>query len=196
MKYSRMELPATPLGGLAAGVDWASADYAVCVVDAGDKAVTRCTVEHTAAGLAGMVRRLRKAGASKPAIERGDGPVMDALLDAGITVVVITLNQVKNLRSRYQAAGNKNDRFDAYALSDTLRTDRARLRPLEPGGPATVTLRFAVHARRDTVAHRVAACNKRRAHLQGAFPGAVGLFTKLDSHQPGVPGPLRLPGPR
>ncbi|MER5418973.1 hypothetical protein ABT356_03910, partial [Streptosporangium roseum] len=37
---------------------------------------------------------------------RGDGPVVEALLAAGLTVVVISPNQVKNLRSRYGSAGN------------------------------------------------------------------------------------------
>ena len=42
-------------------------------------------------------------------------------------MVVITSRQVKNLRSRFGAAGAKDDRFDAFVLADTLRTDRARL---------------------------------------------------------------------
>jgi transposase len=181
MKYAPKALPGVPPGGVTAGIDWASADHALCVVDAAGQAVTRFTVPHSAAGLADLVRRLRKAGAAEAAIERGDGPVAGALLDAGIVTVVITPNQVKNLRSRYGPAGNKDDRFDAFVLADTLRTDRGRLRPLEPDSPATVTLRSAVRARRDLVAHRVAACNQLRAHLQNCFPGAVGLFSELDS---------------
>ena len=181
MEYARMSLPAVPQGGVTAGIDWASGDHAACVVGAEGKVTDRFTVEHSASGLAELVRRLRKAGASEVAIERGDGPVVDALLDTGLTVVVITPNQLRNLRSRYGSAGNKDDRFDAYVLADTLRTDRARLRPLEPDAPATVTLRSAVRARRALVAHRVAACNQLRAHLQGCFPGAVGLFAELDS---------------
>jgi transposase len=181
MEYARTSLPATPPAGVTAGIDWASADHAVCIVDAGGQAVTRFTVEHTAAGLADLIRALVKAGAAEAAIERGDGPVVDALLGAGVTVVVISPNQVKNLRSRYGSAGNKDDRFDAYVLADTLRTDRARLRPLEPDSPATVTLRATIRARRDLVTHRVAACNQLRAHLQGCFPGAAGLFRDLDS---------------
>ena len=180
MEYAR-KLPAAAPGGVTAGIDWASTDHAVCVVDAAGGAVARFTVEHTAAGLAELVRRLRGAGAAEAAIERGDGPVVGALLEAGVTVVVITPNQVKNLRSRYGSAGNKDDRFDAFVLADTLRTDRARLRPLEPDSPATVSLRSAVRARRDLVAHRVAVCNQLRAHLQGCFPGAVGLFADPDS---------------
>jgi transposase len=69
----------------------------------------------------------------------------------------------------------------AYVLADVLRTDRARLRPLIPGTPATVTLRQACRARQDLVRHRVAVSNQLRAHLLSVFPGAVGLFCRLDS---------------
>jgi Transposase len=72
-------------------------------------------------------------------------------------------------------------RFDAYVLADVLRTDRARLRPLIPDSPATVTLRQACRARQDLVHHRVAVSNQLRAHLLSVFPGAVGLFCRLDS---------------
>jgi transposase len=164
-----------------AGLDWASADHAICVLDTTGAVLTRFTVEHTATGLTDLIRRLAKAGAGEVAIERGDGPVVEALLQAGITVVVISPNQVKNLRGRYSSAGNKDDRFDAYVLADTLRTDRLRLRPLQPDSPATTTLRATVRARRDLVTHRVAVCNQLRAHLDRAFPGAVGLFRDLDS---------------
>ena len=66
-------------------------------------------------------------------------------------------------------------------LADTLRADRARLRPLVPNSPATVGPRAACRARKDLVAHRIALANQLRAHLQRAFPGAVGLFADLDS---------------
>jgi transposase len=92
-------------------------------------------VAHTAEGLRALVRVLAGAGVAEVAIERGDGPVVDALLAAGITVVVITPRQVKNLRSRYGWAGIKDDRFDAFGLTDVLRTDRAWLRPLAPASP-------------------------------------------------------------
>ncbi len=138
-----------------------------------------------AAGLRDLVRRLAKTGANEVAIERPDGPVVEALLEAGLTVVVISPNQLKHLRSRYGSAGNKDDRFDAFVLADTLRTDRVRLRPLVPDSPAAVALRATCRARKDLVAHRVALANQLRAHLQRAFPGAVGLFSEIDS-------PIRL----
>lgn len=90
-------------------------------------------------------------------------------------------NQLKNLRGRYGSAGNKDDRFDTFVLADTLRTDRARLRPLAPDSESTVALRALCRARKDLVAHRVRVANQLREHLNRVFPGAVGLFTKLDS---------------
>ena len=98
-----------------------------------------------------------------------------------MTVVVISPNQVKNLRGRYGSAGNKDDRFDAFVLADTLRTDRARLRALVPDTAATIALRRACRARRDLIAHRVGTANQLRAHLRAVFPGAVGLFADIDS---------------
>ena len=141
----------------------------------------RFTVAHDRAGIGKLIAGLRAAGVSEAAIERSDGVLVEALLGAGLTLVVITSRQMKNLRSRYGSAGAKDDRFDAFVLADVLRTDRARLRPLVVDTPATAALRAAVRARRDLVAHRIAACNQLRAHLAVAFPGAVGLFAQLDS---------------
>jgi transposase len=174
-------LPPTPPNGLTCGIDWARDDHAIAVLDAAGRETHRFNVEHTVAGLTGLLRRLAGIGVVEVAIERSDGPLVEALLDAGLTVVVIAPNQLKNLRSRYGSAGNKDDRFDAYVLADTLRTDRLRLRPLTTDSPATVMLRQTCRARRDLVAHRVALANQLRAHLQNAFPGAVGLFADLDS---------------
>jgi transposase len=164
-----------------AGVDWAKDDHAVCIVDAAGEVVDRFSVEHTTAGLKRMVGRLLSAGVSEVGIERGDGPIVEALLAAELVVLVIAPNQLKNLRSRYGSAGNKDDRYDAYVLADVVRTDRRRLTPLTRSTPATIALRTAVRARRDLVEHRVAAANQLRAHLQIVFPGAVDIFAAIDS---------------
>jgi transposase len=174
-------LPELPPNDVTAGVDWARDDHAVSVVDGRGRQIHRCTVEHTTAGLRELLGVLGKHGVGEVAIERPDGPVVDALLAAGLVVVVISPNQVKNLRGRYGSAGNKDDRFDAYVLADTLRTDRARLRPLVPDRDDTVALRRSCRARKDLVKHRVAVANQLRAHLRNMLPGVVGLFQDLDS---------------
>lgn len=177
MSVNDVHVPARPTAGL----DWASTDHAVAVVGPDGAELDRFGITHSKSGLATLCRRLSKAGIDGVAIERGDGPVVEALLAAGFTVFVIHPTQLKNLRSRYGSAGRKDDHFDAYLLADVLRTDRRRLRPLERDTEATITLRATVRARKDLVGHRIALTNQLRAHLQICFPAAVGLFAELDS---------------
>jgi len=162
-------------------VDWASEKHTACVVDGGGKAVEEFEVAHDAPGLSALCRRLLRADAQRVAIERPDGPVVDALMDAGLKVVVVSSRSVKALRTRYGLAGNKDDRSDAFILADCLRTDGHRWPSLQPDAPLTLALRSAVRARKDLVASRVATANQLRAHLDIVFPGAVGLFAEVDS---------------
>lgn len=92
MKSAPSTLPKEAPNGLTCGIDWARDDHAVAVADARGREVYRCTVEHSAAGLRTLLGMLRKRGVGEAAIERPDGPVVDALLEAGITVVVISSN--------------------------------------------------------------------------------------------------------
>jgi transposase len=163
------------------GVDWATDAHAIAIVDEAGRLVDEFDVEHTAADLAELCRRLDKHGVRRVAIERPDGPVVDALLAARFEVVVVASRSVKALRERYGTAGNKSDRSDAYVLADCLRTDGHRWRSLEPDSPATVTLRNHVRARKELVETKVATANQLRAHLRVAFPGAVALFADIDS---------------
>jgi transposase len=173
--------PETVPARVCAGIDWASVDHAIAIIDPDGEVLDRFAVTHDAAGLKSLVRRLLRSGVDEVGIERGDGPVVEALLQVGLTVLVIPPGQLKNLRSRYGSAGNKDDRYDAYILADVVRTDRRRLRPLVRDSAATTALRSTVRARRDLVQHRVAAANQLRAHLQIVFPAAAGLFAAIDS---------------
>lgn len=164
-----------------AGVDWAKDDHAIAIIDPDGQVLARFAVTHDAAGLKSLVRRLLTAGVDDVGIERGDGPLVEALIQAELTVLVIPPGQLKNLRSRYGSAGNKDDRYDAYILADVVRTDRRRLRPLVRDSAATTALRTTVRARRDLIEHRVAAANQLRAHLQIVFPGATSVFAAIDS---------------
>ena len=160
-----------------AGIDRAKASHAVCIIDERGGVTARFEVEHTAAGLRDLVRRLK--GVDGVAIERPDGPVIDALLEAELPVVVIASRHVKALRTRHGLAGDKDDRMDAFILADALRTDGQRLRPLHPDAEATVALGATVRARKDLVHHRVALVQQLEAHLALVFPGAVELFADL-----------------
>jgi len=148
----------------------------------GDGAVIdRFDIAHDASGLKQMVRRFRAAGVQGVAIERGDGPVVEVLLDDELSVFVVPSRQIKSLRSRYGSAGNKDDRLDAYVLADTLRTDGHRWRPLREDSDDTRALRALCRARKDLVETRVQVLNQLRSNLELALPGSVGLFTRPDS---------------
>jgi len=163
------------------GVDWASEAHVACVVDGLGNAVDSFDIAHSAAGLRTMCERFRRLHVRRVAIERGDGPIVDALLGAGLEVVVVSTRAVKALRTRYGLAGNKDDRGDAFVLADALRTDGARWPSLQSDSPATVALRALVRTRSDLISTRIATANQLRAHLELVFPGAAKLFYEIDS---------------
>jgi transposase len=167
------------------GLDWASREHAVCVIDASGAVRDRFDVTHDAAGLRELVTRLRRYAATPAplpvAIERPSGLVVDALIEAGFTVVPIHPNVVKATRPRYRSHGAKSDASDAYLLADLLRTDGARFRPLQPQSEAIRALRALVRGRDDLVATRVQLANQLRSLLESFWPGPATLFADIDS---------------
>src|SRR3989442_2936900 len=166
------------------GLDWASQAHAVCVLDATGQVCWQGSVEHSADGLAELLRRLARFGppASLPvALERPSGLVVDTLMDAGYRVVPIHPNALKARRPRYSAAGGKSDPGDAFILGDLLRTDGHRFPPLQPLADDTRALRGLVRSRDDLVVQRVALANQLRALLDRFWPGAAAIFADVDS---------------
>jgi len=168
-------------GKLFAGLDWASRTHMVCVVDDAGQIKIRFEIANSGKSFAGLVKRLTKLGVEAVAIERCDGPLVEALLDAGLKVVVINPRQVKGLRTRYTGSGAKSDASDAYLLADVLRTDGHRLQALDRDSEATAVLRALSRTRKDLIEARVGLVNQLAAQLERVFPGAIGLFARLDS---------------
>ena len=152
--------------------------HAVCVLDPDGQVRARFEVPHTGSELRGLTRLVR-LGVGQVAIERPDGPVVEALLAAGLEVVVIPGRQVKGLRPPWYLP-QQDDRFDAYVLADALRTDGHRLAPLRPDAPQTTALRVV-----SWPASRWwppgGTANELRANLEISFPGAATLFSDVDS---------------
>ena len=153
----------------------------MCVIDPDGSIRARFEVPNTGKSFAGLIKRLVKLKVAEIAIERPDGPFVEALLDEGLTVDVIPPRQLKALRTRYGSTGAKSDPGDADVLADVLRTDKRRLKPLTPDSPETRALRALTRTRKDLVEARVGLMNQLRAQLELCFPGAVGLFYELDS---------------
>ena len=177
-----------------AGLDWASRTHAVCVIDPRGSVRTQFEVNHDAAGLAELCRRLKAAGVTAVAIERPSGLVVDTLLEAGLQVVPIHPNVVKATRPRYRSHGGKSDACDAYLLADLLRTDGHRFKPLAPECDEIRSLRALVRGRDDLVATRVQMANQLRSLLQSFWAGAAEVFADVDSPI-GLPFIQRYPTP-
>ena len=127
------------------GIDWATEAHAVAVLDRTGRIRWQASVAHSAAGLAELVRRLKRLAPPaqiRIALERPSGLLVDTLVEAGFAVVPIHPNALKATRPRYSAAGAKSDPGDAFILADVLRTDSRRFRPLTTPTDATPMKRF------------------------------------------------------
>jgi transposase len=164
-----------------AGIDWASEEHRLCLVDESGQRLLDRRVVHDEQGISALCRLLRQREVARVALERPDGVLVERLLEAGIVVVAIHPNQVKAARERYQVAGGKSDGFDAYVLAELCRTDMHRLRAIEPDSDETKALRVLVRSREDLVQTRVTLGNQLRAQLERSWPGAARIFADVDS---------------
>lgn len=164
-----------------AGLDWASQEHAICIVDAAGAIRESFSTAHDATGLAELLRRLRRYPGLRLAIERPEGLLVDTLVDAEIPVVPIHPNKLKAARERYSSSGAKSDPGDAYILADLLRTDGHRFSELAPLSEATRALRALVRSRDDLVKSKVALTNQLASQLAVFWPGAAAIFYRLDS---------------
>lgn len=168
-----------------AAIDWASHVHALCVVDERGAIRLACEIEHTAEGLARLLRELKRFERGEQrlrvAIERPSGLLVDTLVEAGLTVVPVHPNILKAARPRYRSHGGKSDASDAYMLADLLRTDGHRLRPLAPQSDAIRALRSLVRVREDLQRTRTRLTNQLRDLLLSFWPAAADLFHEIDS---------------
>ena len=157
----------------------------------------RFSVTHDAAGLRTLVQRLLAAGVAEVGIERPDGPVVDALRQAGLTVLrhptrpaqepaqPLRLGREQGRPVRRLRAGRRRAHRPAPAAPTAGRhpghhraaPDRAR--PPGPGRPPGRGGQPAARAPADLLPRRGRAVRRHRLR-----------------HQPAVPGPLPHPGPR
>ena len=166
------------------GIDWAAETHAVCVLNAGGKIAAEFVIEHSADGIAALIRRLAKhgvAGMMPVAIERPDGRLVDLLLEAGHPVVPVKPNAIKTWRDGEVLSGAKSDAGDAAVIAEYLRLRAHKLKAAAPYSDETKALRTVVRARGDLVEMRVAATNQLSALLDAPWPGAKALFDDVES---------------
>ena len=177
-----------------AGIDLASEEHRLVVVDGDGRQLEQQRIRHSEAGLRALVGRLLELQVARVAIERPNGLVVDRLLEAGIAIVPVHPNQLAAARDRYRSGGGKSDGFDAYVLAELARTDMHRYRVLEPDSDETRALRALTRARDDLVGHRVALANQLRAQLDSFWGRRPDLRRSRLAHRARVS--RALPQPR
>jgi transposase len=166
------------------GIDWAAETHAVCVMDAAGTIMAGFTIEHSADGIAALVRRLARYGSPgvlPVAIERPNGRLVDLLLEAGHPVVPVKPNAIKTWRDGEVLSGAKSDAGDAAVIAEYLRLRRHKLKITAPYSDETKALRTVVRTRDDLVEMRVAATNQLSALLEAHWPGAKAIFADVES---------------
>jgi transposase len=166
------------------GVDWATEEHAVCVLDRNGRKLSSFSIRHSRDGFEKLVKRLAAlgpAGEAPVAIERPDGRLVDCLLEAGHPVVAVSPNAIKAWRESEVVSGAKSDPGDAEVIAEYLRLRQHKLRVLEPFSAETRALRAVTRARDDLVHQRVAAHNQLEACLDAFWPGAKGIFADVTS---------------
>lgn len=141
------------------GVDWGSVNHRVVVLDQTGKELRDWTVTHTGDAIASFLERLVALvdGAAERchvAIEVKQGPIVEALLERGLTVFAVNPKQTDRFRDRYMPSGAKDDRRDAFVLARALRTDADSLQRLSKTDRRTVVLRALIRLRDELVTDR------------------------------------------
>lgn len=159
---------------LGVGIDWAEQFHLVALGSPDDGVSEVVRVEHTAPAVAALIARLGRLEPDpaevRVVIETSHGMLVEALLDAGYTVLPVN----PDLIARRRGPARKKDDTEDARIACLLALDRfTTLRPLIPHGPVAAELRAI--ARDDERASRDERrlLNRLRADLIATFPVAL-----------------------
>ena len=162
------------------GVDWATRQHQICVLDGDGKVVGERQVAHSGAGIGDLCKWLDELSGGHrasvhAAIEMPHGAVVEALLERGVQVYSINPKQLDRFRDRFTAAGAKDDRRDARVLADSLRTDRRSFRHLQVESAEQIELREWSRMRDELQQERTRLTNRMREQLRRYYPQMLEL---------------------
>jgi hypothetical protein len=166
---------------LFAGIDWGGAHHQVAVVDPDGREVWNRRFAHDKQGVDDLISSLSGlSGLAGVAIERSEGFLVERLQHEKLAVFPVSPRTSARARERYQAAARKNDRFDAFVLADTLRSDGWRWRQLAIPTVLHAELKAVVRHRRQCCESQVAVESQLRDTLLAYHPAVVALFSSID----------------
>ena len=168
-----------------AGVDWADREHQVYVGDENGKKIAEMKVQESVQGLAEFGRWLEERRAEGTelwaAIEKPQGRIVDFLLDHGVVVYPVNPKAVDRARDRFRMSQSKSDGFDAYVLSEFVRTDHGHLRALEPSSEQAQELKMLSRDHQRVQRHNSRLVNQLKVTLKEYYPRPLEVFGDLES---------------
>lgn len=169
------------------GVDWADEVHQVWVSDPQGSKVAEMKVTQSPEGMSELGRWLHERRAEGielwASIEKPEGRIVDFLLDDGVVVYPINPKAVDRARDRFRMSGAKSDLFDAYVLSEFLRTDHGHLRALRPNSEQAQELKMLTRDYQRLVTQRTRLLNQVVATLKEYYPRPLDLFTDISTEK-------------
>lgn len=164
---------------LTVGLDWSERYLDACVEDPTGRVLGERRFAQDVPGIAALVAWLVQLE-PEPAhvgigIELKRGSVVAALLEHGFRVAGLNPKQLDRFRDRFTVAGAKDDRRDARAIADSLRTDSRAFQWLDVEDPLIIQIRECTRTHHDLTQVIVADSNRLRDQLLRYFPQAVAL---------------------
>jgi transposase len=152
------------------GIDWGAQEHRVCLLDAEGRVDAERRVAHTAEAVHDMVRWLQAQTGARLAeiavgLETPRGTLVDTLIEHGVPVFALNPKQLDRFRDRFTVGGAKDDRRDAQAVADGLRTDRRAFRRIQPDDPAIIQLRELCRLVEDLQCEEARLANRLREQL-------------------------------
>jgi transposase len=152
------------------GIDWGSAEHHLCLLDASGHVCGTRAVAHTAVAVHEALQWVRQRTGAVPeavavGLETPRGALVDTVLEQGFAVFALNPKQLDRFRDRFTAAGAKDDRRDAHAVADALRTDRRAFRAVRPDDPQVIHLRELCRMVEELQVEEGRLANRLREHL-------------------------------
>lgn len=168
------------------GIDWSEKKHDVVYQDETGRQLLRLTIPHSLEGFLEL-DRARQQWQVRPegvvvGMETAHNLLIDFLWEHGYTqIYVLPPSQVNSSQGRMRQSRARDDPRDAELIAEIVRTDRHRLYPWHPGSlllqQMRAKLRLVAFLTKEVVRYN----NRLRSVLLRYHPGAVNVFSSLDT---------------
>jgi len=167
------------------GIDWASKEHTIHVLDHDGQLCKQLQVPHSGDGFAQLARQLHELEPQPQhvhvGIESHNGPLMDWLHNQAYSVYPINPKSAAKGRGLFRASDAKDDPFDAETLARLVFMKVPRPSPRLPDGQPHQTLEDLLRFRENLVQEKSDLLRRLGALLQTWAPTLAALCVDLDS---------------